>query len=228
MIIEHQGLQLLFLTLQRKCTLQNGGRLFLRLLFLLFRLRRRKLEGFRLAVFSLANLLPNTRATLKVTEGLGELQRLRDNALPLLIISDLGVASQWEVLAKRVALETVVGHDSAQIGVAGEVDAVQIVDFALVPVCAVKETSDTGDSRGFVGVGLDSDARVVADREQVVHDLEALVAGGIIGGSNGADLGEFGSGIVWDDYQPGFDLTCMPLHEHLRKVKVGTTPDGEM
>ncbi len=185
-----------FLTLQRKCTLQSRGRLFLGFLLLLLRLRRRKFEGFRLAVISFANLLPNTGATLKVTEGLRKLQRLRDNALLFLIISNLGVASEREILAKRVAFETVVGHDSAEIGVAGKVDAVQVVDFALVPVGAVKETSDTRDSRSLVGIGLDSDARVVTDRKQVVHNLEALVAGGIIGGSNGADLGEFGSGIV--------------------------------
>jgi hypothetical protein len=37
----------------------------------------------------------------------------------------------------------------------------------------------------------------VAHAEQVVDDLEALVAGGEVDGSDVADLGELGGGVVW-------------------------------
>lgn len=170
--------------------------LLLGLLLLFFRLRRGELERFRRAVLSGADLLPHTRAALKVAERLGELQGLRHDALLLLVVADLGVAGEGEVLAQRVALEAVVGHDAAEVGVAGEEDAVQVIHLALVPVGAVVEAGDAGDGRGLIGVGLDADAGVVADGEHVVDDLEALVAGGIVGGSDGAALGELGSGVV--------------------------------
>jgi hypothetical protein len=80
--------------------------------------------------------------------------------------------------------------------VADEEDAEQVVDLALVPVGAIIERGDAGDGGDLVGVGLDADAGVVADAEEVVDDLEALVAGGIVGGRDGAALGELGSGVI--------------------------------
>lgn len=165
-------------------------------LLLLLRLRRRQLEGLGRAVLAGTDGLPSGRTALEVAEGLGELEGLCDDTLLLLVVSDLGVAGEGEVLAERVTLEAVVGHDAAQVGVAGEEDAKKIVGFALVPVGAVKEGRDGRNGRRLVGVGLDADAGVVADRKQVVDDLEALLAGGIVGGRDGADLGELGGGVV--------------------------------
>ena len=96
-----------------------------------------------------------------------------------------------------MALEAVVRHDAAEIRVAGEEDAEEIVDLALVPVGAVVEGCQAGHRRGLVGVGLDANARVVAHAEEVVDDLEALVAGGEVDGRDGADLGELGGRVVW-------------------------------
>lgn len=70
----------------------------------------------------------------------------------------------------------------------GEEDTIKIVDFTLVPVGSIKEGGDAWNRGCLVCIRLDSDARVVAHREQVVDDLEALVASGIIGRSDGADL----------------------------------------
>lgn len=95
-----------------------------------------------------------------------------------------------------MALEAVIGQDTAEIGVAGEEDAVQVVYLTLVPVGAIEEAGDTGNGGGFVGVGLDADARVVADGKKVVDDLETVLAGRVVSSGDGAHLGELGSGVV--------------------------------
>ena len=77
-----------------------------------------------------------------------------------------------------------------------EEDAEEVVDLTLVPVGALEEGHDGGDGGRLVGVGLDADARVVADGEEVVDDLEALRARGVVGGCDGADLRELGGGVV--------------------------------
>lgn len=79
---------------------------------------------------------------------------------------------------------------------ASEEHAKEIVDLSLVPVGTVKETGDTGDGRDFVGVGLDTDTRVVADREEIVDDFKSVLSARVVGGSDRADLGELGSGVV--------------------------------
>jgi hypothetical protein len=170
--------------------------LFLRLLLLLLGLRRRQLMGVGLPVNTGTNLLPSAGSSLKVTEGLGELQGFRDDAFLLLVVPDLGVTGQGEVLAEGVALEAVVGHDTAEIRVAGEEDAEEIVDLSLVPVGSVEEADDAGDGGDLVGVGLDADPGVVADAQEVVDDLESLVTGGEVDCGDGADCGELGSSVV--------------------------------
>lgn len=139
---------------------------------------------------------PGGGTALKVTERLGELQGLDDNALLLLVIAQLGVTSQGEILAQRVAIEAVVGHDAAQIRVSGEEDTEHVVDLTLVPQSTLKETGHTGDGGSLIRIGLDTDARVVADTEKVVDDLEALVAGGEVDTSDIGDLGKLGGSVV--------------------------------
>lgn len=145
---------------------------------------------------SSSNRLPGAGTTLKVTEGLGELQRLGDDTLLLLIVSDFGVTGQGEVLAQRVSLETVVGHDSSKIRVTGEEDTVKVVHLSLVPVGTVKESGDTGNGRGLIGVGLDTDSGVVTNREKIVDDFESVLARGVVGSSDCADLSELSGGVV--------------------------------
>lgn len=74
-----------------------------------------------------------------------------------------------------------------------------VVHLALIPVGAIIEGGKTGNGRGLVGVGLDTDAGVVADAEEVVDDLEALVTGGEVDGGDVADHGELGRGVVYDE-----------------------------
>lgn len=130
------------------------------------------------------NLLPCCRSTTEVPECLGHLERLDDNPLLLLVVADLGVAGHGEVLAQWVAVETVVGHDAPQVRVANEEDTKEIVDLAFVPVGAVVQVAEGGDGSGLVSVRLDPQARVVADGQHVVDDLEALVLGGVVDGGD--------------------------------------------
>jgi hypothetical protein len=158
-----------------------------------------------LSVITRTNLLPSRATTFKVTEGLSQLERLNNNALLFLVVTDLGVTSEREVLAKRVAVETVVGHDATEIGVSNEEDTEQIVDLTFVPVGTVVETAKRRNGSGLVGVGLDADTGVVADGEHVVDDLETLVAGGVIDSGDVADLGELGGGVVLEEVEDGED-----------------------
>lgn len=81
---------------------------------------------------------------------------------------------------------------------AEEKHAKQVVHFALVPIGAVVEGGDAGYRRDLVGVRLDPDPRVVADTEQVVDNLEPLVARGEVDGGDGAALGKLGRSVVWE------------------------------
>jgi hypothetical protein len=76
-------------------------------------------------------------------------------------------------------------------------DTVKVVHLSLVPVGTVKQAGDTGDRRSLVGVGLDTNSGVVADRKKVVDNFETVLARGVVGSSNCADLGELGSSIVY-------------------------------
>lgn len=154
---------------------------------------------FWLPVMSWTNLLPRSGTALEIPECLRKLQWLHHYPLLLLVESDLRVARQWEVLAQWVSVETVVGHDSTQIGVVDEEDSEEIVDFSLVPVGAIVQTRDGWHGCRLVGVGLHPDAGVVADGEQVVDDLKALVARRVVDSRDVADLGKFGSGMVFEE-----------------------------
>ena len=76
------------------------------------------------------------RQEIEVAEFLRQLHRLVDDALLLVVVADLDEAGQREVLAQRMAVEAVVGEDAAQVRVAGEEDAVEVVGLALEPVGA--------------------------------------------------------------------------------------------
>ena len=155
-----------------------------------------KLERIWLTVNTSSNLLPSTASTLKVSERLGKLKWLNHNAFLLLVISDLSVSRQWEVLSQRVSIKSVVGHDAAKIWVSNEEDTEQIVDLTLVPVGTVVESCDRWDWLGLVRVGLDSYPGVVAHREQVINDLESLVAAWKVDSGDIGDGGELGSCVI--------------------------------
>ena len=102
-----------------------------------------------------------------------------------------------------MSVKAVVRQDSAQIRVVNEEDAKEIVDFTLVPVGSVVQARDGRHRSGLVGVGLHADTRVMADREQIVDNLETLVAGWVVDGGDVGDAGEFGCGVVLEEAEGG-------------------------
>ena len=150
----------------------------------------------RSLVITRTNRLPGSAATLEVPERLGQLKRLNDNPLLLLIVSQLRVSGQREILAQRVAVEAVVGHDATQIRVAGEEDAEHVVNLTLVPKGTLEQARHAGNRVGLIGVGLDADARVVSHAEQVVDHLESLVLGRVVDRRDIGDLRELARRVV--------------------------------
>lgn len=104
-----------------------------------------------------------------------------------------------------MSIKTVVRHDTSQIRVVCEQNAEHIVYLALIPVGTIVEIANGWNGSGLVGVGLHTDARVVANGEQVVDDLEALVAGWVVDSGDIGDLSELGSGVVLEERKDGDD-----------------------
>src|SRR3954465_261590 len=73
------------------------------------------------------------RQEIEIAEFLGESHLVVDHALLLVVVAHLDEAGQREILAQRMALETVVGEDAPHVGMAGEQHAVEIVGLALEP-----------------------------------------------------------------------------------------------
>ena len=151
----------------------------------------------RLPISPRTNLLPRRTPPLKIPERLRQLQRLNHNALLLLIIPNLRISSQREIFAQRMSIKAIIRHNAPQIGVSYKEDPKKIIHLPLIPVCSIVEMADGRDRCGFVCVGFDADARVVADGEEVVDDFEAVVARRVVDGCYVADLREFGGGVIF-------------------------------
>ena len=104
-----------------------------------------------------------------------------------------------------MSIETIVGHDTAQIRVTGEENTEHIIHLTLVPQGTLEKASDTGDGGGLITVGLDTDTGVETDTEQVVDNLKALITGGEVDTSNVGDLGELSSSVVLQEAHNGKD-----------------------
>src|SRR5205823_3881099 len=116
----------------------------------------------------------------EAAEFLLQLHRLVDDALLLLVVAQLDIAGEREVLAHRMAFEAVVGEDAPQIGMAGEIDAVEVPGLALEPAGGAVDAGDRRDEALLVGGELDADALVELEAQEIVDDLEALGPVGII------------------------------------------------
>ena len=127
---------------------------------------------------------------------LHQLNRLVDHALQLVVVAELDEAGQRKVLAQRMTLKAVIGEDAAKIGVAGEQDAVEIEGLALEPVGAGEKT-DQGSARvRLVGPDAHANAMIQPGAEQMVDDVEALFAVGIVGAANIDQAAEAAERIV--------------------------------
>lgn len=70
-----------------------------------------------------------------------------------------------------MALETVIGQNAPQIRVIGEEHSIHVPDFTFIPVGRFEDVVARIDGRQFVGVGFDANARIEAQRQDVVNKL---------------------------------------------------------
>ena len=135
------------------------------------------------------------RQEVEVPEFLGQLHRLVDHAGLVLVVADLDEAGEREVLAQRVPLEAVIGEEPAQVRMAREQDAVEVVGLALEPVRRREHLDHGGHRRLRRRSAPSRGCGVMAQREQVVDHVEALLAGRIVGAADVDEAAE-GAGRV--------------------------------
>ena len=152
-----------------------------------------------------------------MAEFLVEPHGLVDDALLLVVVADLDEAGQREVLAQRMPLEAVVGEDAAQVRMAGEQDAVEVVGFALEPVRRREHRDRRGHRRRLVGLHLHADATVTGGRQQMVDDVEALLARGIVDAGRFDEADEAEAGIVAQHGQHVDDRSGLRMRRSVRR-----------
>src|SRR5579875_2962631 len=130
------------------------------------------------------------REEIEIAKLLSELHRLVFHALLLVVPAHLHEAGEREILAQRVALEAVVGEDTAQIRMAGEQDPVEIIGLPLVPVRAAIDLDDGGHGRRLVRLDLHAYALIETRRKEVIDDVETLLAARPIHRGDVDDAGE--------------------------------------
>lgn len=102
-------------------------------------------------------------------------------------------------------IKPIIRHDAPEIWVACEEDAEQIIHFPLVPIRAVIQMRDGRHGGGFIRIGLHADAAIVAHRQQIVDDFEAVGAGRVVDAGDVGDHGVFGGGVGFQEGDGGGD-----------------------
>jgi hypothetical protein len=96
-----------------------------------------------------------------------------------------------------VPIKAIICHDTSQIWVSNKEDAKEIVDLSFVPISPIVQARDTGNGGGLIRICLHSNSGVVAHAQEVVDNLESLVAGREVHGSDVGYLGELGRRVVY-------------------------------
>ena len=112
-------------------------------------------------------------------------------------------------------IESVVGHDPSEIRVSDKEDSEKVIHLSLVPVGTIVQTGDGRDRRRFVGVCLDSDARIVAHTQQVVDHFKPLVARWIVDGGNVRHLCKLGCSMVFEKMEDRKDARGWDIDDQL-------------
>jgi hypothetical protein len=92
--------------------------------------------GLILSLFAESRKFFPWRTDVKFTELLGKLQWFADDTLDFVVVADFNIAGQWEILAERVAGESVVRQNASHVWMVGEEDAEHVPGFPFVPVGA--------------------------------------------------------------------------------------------
>ena len=107
-------------------------------------------------------------------------------------------------------LETVIGEDAAQIGVAGKQDAVQVPGLPLPPTGGREDPGRRGHGCRLIGAQLDPDTLVLAQAQEMIDHLEAPLAARIIDAADIDQLAELAIGVVTQEGQHRDD--GVPVH----------------
>lgn len=101
----------------------------------------------------------------------------------------------------------------------------QIIYFSLIPIRSIVKPRDARYRRGFVGISLHSDPRVVPDAKEVVDDFKALASRRIVYPCDVRYHGEFCSGVVFekrDDWNNTGrrDIDCELIFPHRKLLDI--------
>src|ERR1700722_6590829 len=144
---------------------------------------------------------------IELTEFLIEAHWLVAHALLRIVIAHLNETGHREVLAQRITIKAVVGQDAPQIRMTVKQHAKQVVNLTLVPVSARIDGSRAHDRRVDVGRDLDPDPTVQLRRQQMIDDVEALLALRMIDPRNIDDRNELSVRIVAQELER-LQYTC--------------------
>src|SRR4030042_4526961 len=100
----------------------------------------------------------------------------------LLLQGDEGLTSaQGIVFAERITLKPVVHEDPAEVGMAFEMHAKKVIDFALQPVGVLPKRGQRGDSEiALVDSHLHPQAPVTGQRKEMNDHLKARLPARIV------------------------------------------------
>lgn len=131
--------------------------------------------------------------------------------------TNLYVARQWKVFPQGMTFKAIIGQDSSEVGMVGEVDSEHVENFAFVPIGTLENVANWIQRRQLVSISLDSDPRVEAKREQIVNHFKSVLPGRHVNTSNVDQVGELSVVMVLqegDDWQDTFrsnqDLQLVP------------------
>jgi len=113
---------------------------------------------------------------IEIAEFLLQLDGFVDNALGGIVVTHLDITGRREVLAQRMAFETIVRQQTAQVGMAGEWNAVHVPGFALEPLGTHVDRRRRRNGYAIGNSELDADAQVLLRRQEMVDDIETLFA----------------------------------------------------
>ncbi len=142
--------------------------------------------------------------------------RLVHHTLALFVVAHFDVADQREILAERVADESIVGQDAAQVRVTIEHDAEQVECFALEPVHARPDIGHRRHQRHlFVRcIATHAQTLVVLVGNQLRDHRKTLLGQLLRLRASGAFLaGELTPGETTD--RLAFDAAAEPLRRHV-------------
>ena len=83
-------------------------------------------------------------------------------------------------LTAGMAFEAIIGENPAQVGMAREENAIKIVSLSLEPAGPRVDPGYRGNRSVLVGLGFEADALVPIGRQEMVNDVETLLARGIV------------------------------------------------